>query len=72
MNDVEIVNGQLYNGVYVLSQPCVMNTSNKRSRFIDVSDAFLWHCRLGHVNKNRMNKLAQEGILELSDCECWP
>ena len=34
-----------------------------------MSDIYLWHCRLGHINKNRINRLTQEGILEVSDCE---
>ena len=32
-------------------------------------NAYLWHCRLGHINKNRMNRLAQEGILDKDDYE---
>ena len=69
LNGVNVVNGQLINGVYVLSQPYVMNTVSKRPRFNDVSDVYLWHCRLGHINKNRMNLFAREGVLGLSDCE---
>ena len=34
-----------------------------------MSDIYLWHWRLGHINKNRINRLTQEGILEVSDCE---
>ena len=41
MNGVNVVNGQLNNGVYVLSQPCIMNTLGKGPRFQDVSDAYL-------------------------------
>ena len=44
----------------------------KRSRIDNVSEVYLWHCRLGHINKNRINRLAQEGILEVSDCELLP
>ena len=46
-----------------------MYMSNKCPRIIDVTDAYLWHCRLGHINKNRMNRLAQEGILDKDDYE---
>ena len=49
-----------------------MYTSSKCPRIEDVSDAYLWHCRLGHVNKNRINKLIQGGILEISDYESLP
>ena len=37
-----------------------------------MSEVYLWHCRLGHINKNRINRLAQEGILEVGDCESLP
>ena len=43
--------------------------SNKCPRIVGVTYAYLWHCRLGHNNKNRMNKLAQEGILDDNDNE---
>jgi len=62
----------LNNGIYVVSRSSVMYTSSKRPRIEDVSDAYLWHCRLGHVNKNRINKLIQGGILEISDYESLP
>ena len=44
----------------------------KRPRIDNVSEVYLWHCRLGHINKNRINRLAQERILEVSDCESLP
>ena len=34
-----------------------------------MSDIYLWHWRLGHINKNRINRLTQEGILKVNDCE---
>ena len=40
--------------------------------FRSVSDIYLWHYRLGHINKNRINRLTQEEILEVSDCESLP
>ena len=58
MNGVNVMNGQLNNGIYILSQPAsIMYTSNKCPRISDVSDIYLWHCRLGHVNKNIINRL---------------
>ena len=46
--------------------------SNKHPRIVDVMDAYLWHCRLGHINKNKMNRLAQEEILDKDDYESLP
>ena len=73
VNGVIIMKGQLKNGVCTLLRlDSVMYTSGKTSSKDDVNNTHLWHCRLGHINKNRMNKLAQEGILELSNCESLP
>ena len=49
-----------------------MYTLNKCPRIDDVTIAYLWHYRLGHINKNRMNRLTQEEIFEVSDCESLP
>ena len=49
-----------------------MYTSNKHPKISNVFDIYLWHCKLGHVNKNRINRLIQEEILEVSNCESLP
>ena len=49
-----------------------MYTSNKHPKICDVSNIYLWYCRLGHVNKNRINRLIQEKILKISDYESLP
>ena len=72
MNGIIILRGQLNNGIYVVSRPNVMYISNKYPRIDDVMDTYLWHCRLGHINKNRMNRLAQEGILDKNDYNLLP
>lgn len=46
-----------------------MYTPSKHPRINDVSDIYLWHCRIGHINKNRINRLSKEGILKVDDCE---
>ena len=50
----------------------VVQSSNKRPTISDVSDIYLWHCRLGHINKNRINGLNQKEIFEIGDCESLP
>ena len=73
MNGVLIMQGQLKNGIYTLLRPAsVVYTSGKRSREDNVNDIYLWHCRLGHINKNRITRLVKEGLLDLSDCESLP
>ena len=70
LNDVTIFIGQLNNRIYLLSQPVNMvQTSDKYLRIDNVSEIYLWHYRLGNINKNRINRLAQEGIFEVGDCE---
>ena len=54
----------------MLSRPVnVLCTPNKRPKLDDVDDSYLWHCRLGHINKNRISRLVREGILEDIDYE---
>nr|GEU72225.1 malonyl-coenzyme A:anthocyanin 3-O-glucoside-6''-O-malonyltransferase-like [Tanacetum cinerariifolium] len=40
--------------------------SNKRSK-LDLDSALLWHCRLGHISKKRIEKLQHNGLLDSSD-----
>ena len=47
----------------------MVQTFGKHPRIDNVSEVYLRHCRLGHINKNRINRLAQEKILEVGDCE---
>ncbi|GJZ64983.1 retrotransposon protein, putative, ty1-copia subclass [Tanacetum coccineum] len=46
----------------------MFNVSNNiAKRALDSS--YLWHCRLGHINKKRMDKLQCDGILQLTHDE---
>ena len=47
----------------------VMYSPNKYPKLDNVMDDCFWHCKLSHVNKNRINGLAQEGILNINDYE---
>ena len=60
------------NKIYIVSWSSVMYTSRKYLRIDDVSDSHLWHYRLGHINKNRMNRLIREEILKDNDYESLP
>ena len=46
-----------------------MYTSNKYLRINNVSDSYLWYYRLGHVKKNRIDRIIKEDILEINDCK---
>ena len=70
LNDIIIFHGQKKHKIYTLSWPVnVMHTTNKCLKIDKVNDIYLWHCRLGHINKNRINRLAQQRILKINNFE---
>nr|GEW17341.1 hypothetical protein [Tanacetum cinerariifolium] len=44
--------------------------SNKRAK-LDLDYALLWHCRLGHISKKRIEKLQHDGLLYSSDLRAF-
>nr|GEV81735.1 retrotransposon protein, putative, Ty1-copia subclass [Tanacetum cinerariifolium] len=44
----------------------VYAVSNKRAK-LDLDSALLWHCRLGHISKKRIEKLQHDGLFNSSD-----
>nr|GEW33439.1 putative retrotransposon Ty1-copia subclass protein [Tanacetum cinerariifolium] len=44
--------------------------SNKRAK-LDLDSALLWHCRLGHISKKRIEKLQHDGIINLTDLRAF-
>ncbi|GJV64937.1 zinc finger, CCHC-type containing protein, partial [Tanacetum coccineum] len=40
----------------------IYNVSNKRAKRA-LESTYLWHCRFGHINKKRIEKLQRDGIL---------
>ncbi|GJT45578.1 zinc finger, CCHC-type containing protein [Tanacetum coccineum] len=59
-----------HDGIYEIDMhnlyPNVSSTfyvSNKRVKY-SLDSSYLWHCRLGHINKKRMDKLQRDGILQ--------
>ena len=49
-----------------------MYAPSKHPKIDNVSESYLWHCRLGHVNKNRIDRLIKECVLQIDDCESLP
>jgi ssDNA-binding Zn-finger/Zn-ribbon topoisomerase 1 len=47
-----------------LSVPSSTKEKGKRKR-IDSESSKLWHCRLGHISRGRMERLVKESILPL-------
>ncbi|GJZ05539.1 zinc finger, CCHC-type containing protein [Tanacetum coccineum] len=46
----------------------MFNVSNKRVKY-SLDSSYLWHCRLGHINKKRIDKLQHDGVLQLTNDE---
>ncbi|GJW05995.1 zinc finger, CCHC-type containing protein [Tanacetum coccineum] len=48
----------------------VYAVSNKRSK-LNLDSALLWHCRLGHISKKRIEKLQHDGLLNSTDLRAF-
>ena len=49
-----------------------MYIASKHPKLDNVSESYLWHYRLDHVKKNRIDMLIKERVLEIDDCESLP
>ena len=58
-------------GLFVLDleSKSVYNLNAKRFKPNDLSSTYLWHCRLGHVSRKRIQKLHDDGLLDSSGLE---
>ena len=45
---------------------------NKHSRIDNVTDAYHWHKKLDHINKNRINRSTKGKIFDINDYELLP
>ncbi|GKA76632.1 retrotransposon protein, putative, ty1-copia subclass [Tanacetum coccineum] len=48
----------------------VLYICNKKTKH-NLDSTFLWHCRLGHINKKHIEKLQHDGLLESIDDESF-
>ncbi|GJX70109.1 retrotransposon protein, putative, ty1-copia subclass [Tanacetum coccineum] len=62
-------------GIFEINMSCsntndssMYNVSNKRAK-INLDSSYLWHCRLGHISKKRIDKLHHEGLLNSTDIQ---
>ncbi|GJW34507.1 retrotransposon protein, putative, ty1-copia subclass [Tanacetum coccineum] len=74
-DNVFYFNAILRDGIYEIDMhnlyPIVssmFNVSNKRVKY-SLDSSYLWYCRLGHINKKRMDKLQRDGVLQLTHDE---
>nr|GEW36261.1 retrotransposon protein, putative, Ty1-copia subclass [Tanacetum cinerariifolium] len=53
---------EIYLSNYNTNDSSMYAVSNKRAK-INLDSALLWHCRLGHISKKRIEKLQHDGLL---------
>ena len=61
-------------GLFILNLECgndVFNVNAKRLKKADTTTTFMWHCRLGHIGKKRMQRLHKDGVLPSLDFESF-
>ena len=59
-------------GIYVLdTQTEINHISNKKLKKGDSELSYLWHCRLGHINENRIKRLVSTSSLPPFDFESY-
>nr|GEY39956.1 retrotransposon protein, putative, Ty1-copia subclass [Tanacetum cinerariifolium] len=76
-NNVFYFNAILSNGIYeidmhdlVPNDSSIYNVSTKRAKH-DLDCTYLWHGRLAHISKKRIEKLQQEELLKSTDDESF-
>ncbi|GJV14348.1 zinc finger, CCHC-type containing protein [Tanacetum coccineum] len=52
------------------NESSIYTVSNKRAK-LDLDSALLWHCRLGHISKKRIEKLQHNGLLNSTDLRAF-
>nr|GEY76710.1 hypothetical protein [Tanacetum cinerariifolium] len=52
------------------NESSIYAVSNKRAK-LDLDYALLWHCRLGHISKKRIEKLQHDGLVDSSDLRAF-
>ncbi|GJS59293.1 zinc finger, CCHC-type containing protein [Tanacetum coccineum] len=55
---------------HVSNEHFIYTCSNKKSKH-NLDSTFLWHCRLGHINKKRIAKLQHDRLLKSIDYESF-
>ncbi|GJU35048.1 retrotransposon protein, putative, ty1-copia subclass [Tanacetum coccineum] len=76
-NNVHYFNAIPSNGIYeidihniVPNVNSIYNVSTKRAKH-NLDSTYLWHCRLAHISKKRIEKLQHKGLLKSTDDESF-
>nr|GEU76353.1 hypothetical protein [Tanacetum cinerariifolium] len=57
---------KLSQGASTSDDSSMYDISNKRAK-LNLVSTLLWHCRFGHINKKRIEKLQQDGLLDSTE-----
>ena len=76
LNGIFYFEARPINGIYELN---LDDTSNDKSLYHvntkrikqGLNQTYLWHCRLGHINKKRISQLQKSGLLGANDTESF-
>jgi len=72
LDNILYANAIMINGLYTLDLDMpIYNIDAKRMKHNELNPTYLWHCRLGHINENRISKLHKDGILDSFDFESY-
>nr|GEX82151.1 hypothetical protein [Tanacetum cinerariifolium] len=52
------------------NESSIYAVSNKRAK-LELESALLWHCRLGHISKKRIEKLQHDGLIDSTDLRAF-
>ncbi|GKB63079.1 retrotransposon protein, putative, ty1-copia subclass, partial [Tanacetum coccineum] len=55
---------------HIFNERSIYTCSNKKPKH-NLDSTVLWHCRLGHINKKRIEKLQHDGLLKSIDKESF-
>ncbi|WCJ31679.1 Retrovirus-related Pol polyprotein from transposon TNT 1-94 [Euphorbia peplus] len=71
LNGIHYFSGSVMNGIYILNNEITsLNVTTKKPRLDnEIDKTYLWHCRLGHINEQRLSKLHSDGLLDTFDFE---
>ena len=73
LNNMLYAHCPLVNGLYVLNleDELVLNVNAKCLKPSGLNPAYIWHYRLGHINKKHVEKLHKDGLLDSFDYESF-
>jgi hypothetical protein len=72
-NDMFVAFASIVNRIFILNldDAPICNITAKRPQLNELSPTYMWHCRLGHISENRMERLYADGLLTLFDFESY-